>query len=1667
MNKSSKIWSIILITLLMTIGFLFLLSSNNYSQAVKKTPSDFGITGYTTAPGLLADKWYCISSGRTRWPAGMPIYCTGSGTCSDDEAWIIAHYMKSRNGFNYESDFLTNYFHSSSSVAGASYNSPSISISGPTGSESNPLIADEDGKYGPFKINCPSDSTATLTVVLNNTTTLTGITPNTEFYLREDQLKLGEKNTIKATYSYTKYYAAWATYATHSGTGTITVYESDAIAGGATENAYYKPLERIEAAWDACAGEDFVWPWSPRTSSDWVTGLSVYREDGEIVYIVMSYPVQELKRVDWDSEPDSVSDDHEFWPGKPDINIDLNKVDPAGGTVSGAKFQIDVTNGRVKSGVNVITTSGTNSIVIKPNGNPSTITVKFTEIEPASDDYVLLKGPFTATYTWSGGKWTLSGLTKNSDDEVTAETTGTKNSFKIKAVNKQKIKIDILKTDTNSTALEGIIFDAKVSGGTFIGYSSTNATVATDGSGKIHLEIEPTNTSDVSVTLTEHESTYYMKLDPITINFTYRSGWTPAVSTTSETASKIEVSGDAKITINIKNTAKIDDLELFKTNANFPEEILAGMQFRITFSNAEPLDRRTSYTTDSNGKINVGTIKVLNPSQPVTITLEEVDPGIDGVNFHNPGVITISVKHKSGPISVSGGNGLFTATYTNNVIRVDAKNIFTIDLSGRVWLDGQTGLKPVKTPNGKIDGGENGIEGILVDLVGVNPRITNTDRNGEYSFKEVPVRMDGTTIYYIEFTYDGIKYVVCPQSQQAGSDSVVQEEGRAEFNNKFNTIEKDFAVSADGTKKTKLSYTHNADKTEAYVDTSEFTMSATTLPNRYNKNTSNINMGLVAKEVDLAAVTDLYSVKVEINDKSYTYRYGDLYNLGKDANGNPLIDGEQYNNRVYALDLYLSDYNYRIKDYSISNPTHFTDIANNTDNTSLASGKGPDDLLQVKATYQILLNNKSATASKINQIAYYYDSRYDGIEIDGHVTATLTPTSETIRDEAADVTYKKVLINLNGTLGNFTDTDNQEMLEVILTVGKDANGNIYEETLKTFVEITSYTTWTSCIDKNSAPDNLGDGFVEDDTDDASGLGIKVGSKVRQIGGFVFEDLNGDGVYQNTDAMVNDVIVQLIELKKSGNLKLEYIWQETVTGSGKNDGVNVRKLKDDGTGEETYHIDNGDGEYHFKQIIPGDYIIRFIYGDGTYYDYAIDGSTPNQVNIRKYNGQTYQSTIDPYYDSTDWTSGNINLSVARDNESRRLYQIDAVRADGSLVHIDSKEELNKTWMCAETSKIDMRVEDEAVDSNGNRYIRPQSSELSFGLKERESLNLTLEKHVTQLNVGGTEKIIDTSANINDYYQGDTRYAKVSSAAATQGIRNPVEASSRKDNQIGLWYAELLREEVNGKAVTITYKYKITNAGERREYVGSHLIHELNLGESYNEIAENVKGYQYSGVSTDVYTIGNYLGREYYTGEASTITDEEMPVNLVVEDYTSVDSNQPVLSGGAFTVVGQKDNAKIINASNEDGVEKVNIIRSDILTVRTTAETYSEVRMVLDVTGTSDYTYQSYVARLVLVDNNGNPIRVSPTGRQFVMNDEKDYVKTYNRSVDFTDVAPELFKYIGETVELTVKTGGEDPANNSVETKTLNTTIIIASGAAIIALAMILAKKFVFTKYIIKK
>lgn len=139
---------------------------------------------------------------------------------------------------------------------------------------------------------------------------------------------------------------------------------------------------------------------------------------------------------------------------------------------------------------------------------------------------------------------------------------------------------------------------------------------------------------------------------------------------------------------------------------------------------------------------------------------------------------------------------------------------------------------------------------------------------------------------------------------------------------------------------------------------------------------------------------------------------------------------------------------------------------------------------------------------------------------------------------------------------------------------------------------------------------------EDDTSKGPNIRIRLNREnARTIDGTVFEDERtvtedsaqvGNGIRDDGETGINGITVQLVELFKdsSGNYKidsttgkpLEYIWRTVKSGDKSTQSfiidnpaiTNVIK---------TYNV-NGDGEYLFKSFAPGDYIVRFIYGDGT-------------------------------------------------------------------------------------------------------------------------------------------------------------------------------------------------------------------------------------------------------------------------------------------------------------------------------------------------------------------------------------------------------------------------------------------------------------------------------------
>lgn len=116
----------------------------------------------------------------------------------------------------------------------------------------------------------------------------------------------------------------------------------------------------------------------------------------------------------------------------------------------------------------------------------------------------------------------------------------------------------------------------------------------------------------------------------------------------------------------------------------------------------------------------------------------------------------------------------------------EAGNVGKDEITGYVYLDGYSGVKGASNPNGRMDGNEDGIQGVYVYLKLGNSIVDNdiTDANGKYIL-QVPSR---DTEYTVEFKYDGVNY----EATTTGSGSPVAETAttRTSFNNKFTTINK-------------------------------------------------------------------------------------------------------------------------------------------------------------------------------------------------------------------------------------------------------------------------------------------------------------------------------------------------------------------------------------------------------------------------------------------------------------------------------------------------------------------------------------------------------------------------------------------------------------------------------------------------------------------------------------------------------------------------------------------------------------------------------------------------------------------------------------------------------------------------------------------------------------
>lgn len=1143
-------------------------------------------------------------------------------------------------------------------------------------------------------------------------------------------------------------------------------------------------------------------------------------------------------------------------------------------------------------------------------------------------------------------------------------------------------------------------------------------------------------------------------------------------------------------------------------------------------------------TTNSDGNLVLEDIEIKNLNEPVVITIEEIEAPVGYKKIE--GKITVTLKRKGNTYTIHKAEKEDTVTedefkagevtLINHELVLNIKDIPIMNLGGIVWTEKIKTDKTTAEINNQYDGEktDEALAGIKVNLYKHGKKVTDTtssDGNkkaiytdhkgnkvevdlakGEYMFTDITAGDD----YYVVFEYDGIKYQAMTNSKEqayttdARDTKISEELKRREFNENTETISGNgkadesktnagwiikYNLDTDSTPNKaiyKATYKNEEDmkndirqyvegKTYTYLSKTEDWMGTWNTDGTINKShyAFNINCGLSKRFFDLSLGTDVKDATVTINGNQTTYTYDQILDGKLDE---ALNRPSSEKNIDYNLYLAYSDYYYRIDDYKVPGEGS---IKNKYDaealNKEQIESAKKDSELEVYVTYRIELKNQSTQHdAKVNLVEYHYDDKY----------AFLDENNKNIKlTEGTNLENRVLMIDTSDLQINGGETKSLELTFKVLP-GKNGNKCVLGEDYLNQAEIVSYTTGGGLVDEDSAPGNafLEENKVryEDDTDEANGIQInrKEENKGRSISGKVFEDSNKDGTIKNAkkenENGVNDVIVQLIELVEINNKQYEYIWQETIAGSD-----TVKTTARNGYQGDNYTVTNSDGEYKFTQrIIPGNYIVRFIYGDGSTYDI--------RENTLKYNGEDYKSTYVDYDYNAEWyntISLNGENSKAIDNEARRLkvmsYAVDVDGTKGAELALLSKSigtddeklkaVLDNTWMCAETLKIKMPVDtdikenvsnDSTVD-NGNapNTENTQFNNVNFGLMERPKTKLVLEKHITGLTVkpvaSGVNLIANATADINkilDQGEGDQ--------IQLEGQRDGLSATKSGRTNRGLWYLQTDTTELaQGADAYITYTYVIKNEGEQ-DYLSASLIEKYGEDKdgSYKAYLETLEGIVKEQIKSKGFTKGEYLSGSYYrkNDNAFTPTLVQASVEKLQEalnpkvkfvnsttDFSKTDRNSNIKYAYYDTNGNMQENDSSINEiiTSTKGTGKMELNGRDtskklVVSVGLSA---SEIE--------NGGVYDSYIAQVTHYTNAaGRRDQSTPANLSYVHSEDTGItLDKYNEEDEFW----------AETFRITKPTG-EDKITP------VQIAIITISAVAVLGVGIILIKKFVLKK-----
>lgn len=670
------------------------------------------------------------------------------------------------------------------------------------------------------------------------------------------------------------------------------------------------------------------------------------------------------------------------------------------------------------------------------------------------------------------------------------------------------------------------------------------------------------------------------------------------------------------------------------------------------------------------------------------------------------------------------------------------------NVRGYVWLDSA----PTKNSqnNNIYDSGEDllsGIKVILKNKSGNTIKSTTTNSNGEYSFSNISSDLSN---YYVEFEYDSSKYTVVSPN----------------YNNKNGS---------------KVTSNENSGTATTYTGTNNSNESKYGLTAFYNSSTltaENVNMGLIELPESTYEITqNIAYVEITMNGYKYIYNYG---GMEKALNTVPTVNWE--GTEAYTRNIYPSDILYNIEHQK--------------------------ETLKINVAYRIDITNTTNT-----NIEYVYMEKNlqltDLVDTYDHDRYTLFDNNWIETDGNAKIKndYLKT-VNGNGLSPNQTVTAyisfkvNEKAIEDVLTnpsgVAENKNNptkvtssayHNYDRKEDIVNETTGEVTTVTRHEKTSEQTRNGQ---------ARYLLFKLPETPRTISGVIFEDKDikdaeviGDGKYDSgNEGTISNVKVELLLSDKTTTSKL---YQKDSEGKA--------VYNEDDELPYATCITGEDGKYKFEGIVPGDYYLRFTYGDGTQeikqvngdkekvYSSAYKSTIITSNNAKTGLETTYESTKALWY--LDLEEGN--YSIATDNIEKRK-EISATDIDYSNIDDSYKESENAPTVFADTGMISIPIEYEKTESGiGTTDYPSEFNKMNFGIIKMPEINLLIDKEI--INVKFT--LSNGQVLIDGNPLSELNYI------------SSLDSNPNRAGGSGYVRAEMNSDYIYGTTLLLTYGIKVTN------------------------------------------------------------------------------------------------------------------------------------------------------------------------------------------------------------------------------------------------------------------